>query len=225
MELLKEFEFEKIQLLVDDKNNVRDFNILDLRDNEVYTLEDLIGAKIKIKTYSIIESDHEFWEGHYLILYSENGNEFKIDLFSFRREITAKKVETTLTNLFDEFVATADIHYIGEEMSVNEKKQTIRDTVEEKGRWWYFKKRRDGRFYFCSGPREDENSADDFESAVIKYLNEKESTAQHNIRMSVFHGDRPDPDRRKSMNAKKVTRKEFENLYHLPKMESDTTIQ
>lgn len=200
MELLKEFEFEKIQLLVDDKNNVRDFNILDLHDNEVYTLEDLIGAKIKIKTYRIIESEHKFWEGHYLILYSENGNEFKIDLFSFRREITAKKVETTLTNLFDEFVANADILYIGEEMSVDEKKQTIRDTVEEKGSWWYFKKGSDGRFYFCSGPREDENSADDFESAVIKYLNEKEATAQYNIRMSVSHGDRPDPDPRKSLN-------------------------
>ena len=200
MELLKEFEFEKIQLLVDDKNNVRDFNILDLRDNEVYTLEDLIGAKIKIKTYSIIESDHKFWEGHYLILYSENGNEFKIDLFRFRRDITAKKVETTLTNLFDEFVANADILCIGEEMSVDEEKQTIRDTVEEKESWWYFKKGSDGRFYFCSGPREDENSADDFASAVIKYLNEKESTAQHNFRMTVDKGGCPDPDPRKSLN-------------------------
>ncbi|MCR5290324.1 MAG: hypothetical protein K6E51_10060 [Treponema sp.] len=200
MELLKEFEFEKIQLFVDDKNNVHDLKIRDLRDNETYTLEDLIGSKIEIKNYSIIKSNLSFWEGHDLILYSVNGNEYKIDLYNFRCEITAKKVETTLTKLFNEFVANSQICCIGEHMSVNEKKQTIRDTVEEAGSWWYFKKGSDGRFYFCSGPREAENSADDFETAVIKYLNEKESTAQHNRRMDVDKGGRPDPDPRKCLN-------------------------
>ncbi|MCR5063413.1 MAG: hypothetical protein K6A89_09035 [Treponema sp.] len=199
MELLKELKREKIKILVDDKDNPRDFNFFDMRDNATYTLKKLLGAKIEIKSWSIEPCE---WskDMNDLVLYSENGNEYKINLFNLRHKITAKKVETTLTNLFDEFVANADILCIGEEMSVNEKKQTIRDTVEEKGSWWYFKKGSDGRFYFCSGPWEDENSADDFESAVIKYLNEKEATAQYNIRMSVSHGDRPDPKPRESLN-------------------------
>ncbi len=199
MELLKELKREKIKILVDDKNNPQDFNFFDMRDNATYTLEDLLGARIKIKDWHLEPCS---WDNdmHDLVLYSENGNEYKINLFDLRHKITAKKVETTLTNLFDEFVANADILCIGEEMSVDEEKQTIRDTVEEKGSWWYFKKGSDGRFYFCSGPWEDENSADDFESAVIKYLNEKEATAQYNIRMSVSHGDRPDLKPRESLN-------------------------
>ena len=35
---------------------------------------------------------------------------------------------------------------------------------------------------------------------VIKYLNEKESTAQYNFRMTVDKGGCPDPDPRKSLN-------------------------
>ena len=53
MELLKEFGYEKIKILVDDKNNTRDFNIVDLNDNQTYTIEDIIDTKIEVKDWRI----------------------------------------------------------------------------------------------------------------------------------------------------------------------------
>ncbi len=49
MELLKELKREKIKILVDDKDNPRDFNFFDMHDNATYTLKKLLGAKIEIK--------------------------------------------------------------------------------------------------------------------------------------------------------------------------------
>lgn len=199
MELLKELKREKIKILVDDKDNPRDFNFFDMRDNATYTLKKLLGAKIEIKSWSIEPCE---WnkEMHDLVLYSENGNEYKIHLFDLRHKITAKKVESTLTKLFDEFVMNSDVRCIGEKMSVDEKKQTVTDTLLERYEWWYFKKGSDGKFYFHSDFRDEEICADDFESAVIKFLNERERRALYDIRMGINHGDRPDPEPRESLN-------------------------
>ena len=199
MELLKELKREKIKILVDDKNNPQDFNFFDMRDNATYTLEDLLGARITIKDWHLEPCS---WDNdmHDLVLYSENGNEYKINLFNLRHKITAKKVETTLTKLFDEFVESSDVRCIGEEMSVNEKKQNVTDTLMEQYRWWYFKKGSDGKFYFHSDCRDEENCADDFETAVIKYLNERERRALYDVRMDISHGGCPDPEPRKSLN-------------------------
>ncbi len=48
--------------------------------------------------------------------------------------------------------------------------------------------------------KREEICADDFESAVIKFLNERESRALYDIRMGIIHGDRPDPKPRESLN-------------------------
>ena len=76
MELLKELKREKIKILVDDKDNPRDFNFFDMRDNATYTLKKLLGAKIEIKSWSIEPCE---WnkDMNDLVLYSENGNGYK----------------------------------------------------------------------------------------------------------------------------------------------------
>lgn len=201
MELLKEFGYEKIKILIDDKNNTRDFNIVDLNDNQTYTIEDIIDTKIEVKDWRIEPCS---WNKntHDLFLYSVNGNEFKINLFDFKFEVTAKKVESTLKELFDEFVVNSGILYIGEKMSINEKKQTVRDPDE----YTYFKKKLNGKFYFKSGSREDEHSAEDFETAVVTYLNEKADTHRHYIRMGEMHGDRPEPCKRNSLRLERENR-------------------
>ena len=194
----KEFKKEKIQILVDDPDNIKALKFLDLYDSQSYSLEDLLETKIEIKSLSF--SQDQF--GHYLVVYSENGNEFKIDLFSFRYEIYARKVETTLTKLFEEFYANSAVRYIGETMAVDEKKQKITDTVNERMKYWYFKKKRDGRFYFVCDYRQDEElSADDFDSAVILYLNTVQRWGVYNKRMNQSHGGYPDPEPRKSLNT------------------------
>ena len=193
----KEFEYEKIQLYVDDINNIHDLKIIDLNDNETYTFRDLIGSRTKIKNFRI-ETDSCIKEKHNLILYSENGIEYKLDLFNFRREITAKKVETNLDELYDEFLRNSDWHHLGENLRTDEEELTI--ACSEYYDWWYFKKGSDGRFYFRSDPRKPENSADNFETAIIKYFNEKEQTALYDIRMEIENGDRLDSEPRKSLN-------------------------
>ena len=197
MTLWKEFKEEKIQIFVDDPNKIKKLQFVDLKDNESYALEELLETKIEIKSLSF--SKEKF--GHYLVVYSENGNEFKIDLFTFEYEIYARKVETTLPKLFEEFYANSDGRYIGEKMAVDEKHQKITDTLRQRMNWWYFKKKSDGRFYFyCDHREEAELSADDFDSAVILYLNTVQRWDVYDKRMGQSHGGYPVPYPRKSLN-------------------------
>lgn len=185
MELLTEFENNTIQIYCDDSKKIHEILFYDLRYNLEYSLEDVLKTKIEIKDVSL-ESVDTYSKLH---IYSSNGNEFIIFSFSLDFDLVAVKVETSLRNLFDEFIAASeDLIGIGCQFILNESKKTL-DILNnyETDKLCFFKKNLDGSFYYRAKPFE-EKISNDFDSAIIDFMNTWRSYSAYCIDMGYSHG-------------------------------------
>lgn len=184
MELLKEFKNQEIQVLCDNKNNISQISFFDLDTNIEYKLKDILKSDIGIKKISF--DDNRIVPR--AIIYSTNGNEFSIPLYSLNYDIRSVKVETTLKDLFDEFYLHS-IQIIGQSYKLDTENKTLK--IEKTDKDFFFKKNKNGTYTYKAGSREEEKSSDNYEEAVIGFLNNSEQVIRHCISMSEMHGDRP----------------------------------
>lgn len=185
MELLKEFKDQKIQVLCDNKDNISQIVFFDLDTNIEYQLKDILKSDIGIKKISFDENKVV----PRVIIYSTNGNEFSIPLYSLNYEVRPVKVEKTLKALFDEFylhsIQIPDQKY---------KLDTINKTleIEKTSENFFFKKNLNGKYTYKVDSRENEKTTDNFEEAVINFLSNSEKEISHCIVMSEMHGYCPE---------------------------------